>query len=382
MPEASQRNSRMGSTALDYDQLIHLARDKSTEGRATLVEAIEELYEGAGHMLTAQNRALIGDILKRLIHDVEVSVRRALSEFLAEKPDAPEDLIVALANDEIDVAYPVLAKSRVLKDPELIEIIAYRTMEHQLAIAIRPKVSKRVSNALAATGNEEVIKTLLENEKALISEGTMANLAEPSVLSETFQQPLVERRDLPPHLARKLYWGVSAALREHLIARFDIEPTEIDADIERVIHDLVSPPETAGTADGFENLPADRRKSVNVHSIVYLLNRGDAAQFIHVFASLVKLRLTLVRRILFEPGGEGLAIVCKAIGLEPSEFATIFIKFRQGRLGDQAVEADELRRVLQFYDGLDQTKAESVLAHMQRDPDYLNALRLVQQASA
>lgn len=372
----------MASTALDYDQLIHLARDKSRDGRATLVEAIEDLYEGAGHRLTAQNRALIGDILKRLIHDVEVSVRRALSEFLAEKPDAPEDLIVALANDEIDVAYPVLAKSGVLKDPELIEIIAYRTMEHQLAIAIRPKVSKRVSTALAETGNEEVIKTLLENQNASITEGTMANLAEPPVLSETFEKPLVERRDLPPHVATKLYWSVSAALREHLIARFDIEPTKIDADIEWVIHDLVSPQKTAGTPDGSEKLPPDQRKTVNVHSIVYLLYRGDAAQFINVFARLVKLRLALVRRILFEPGGEGLAIACKAVGLDPTEFATILIKFRQGRLGDQAVEADELRRAIKFYGGLDQAEAESVLAHMQRDPDYLNALRLVQQASS
>lgn len=371
----------MGYTALDYDQLVHLARDKSRKGRAALIEAIEELYEGAGHVLTANNRALIGDILKRLIHEVEVSVRRALSEFLAEKPDAPEDLIIALANDEIDVAYPVLARSRVLKDPELIEIIAYRTMEHQLAIAIRPQVSKRVSGALAATGNEEVIKTLLENEKALISEDTMANLAEPSVLSETFQQPLVERWDLPAHLARKLYWGVSAALREHLISRFDIEPTEIDADIERVIHDLLSSEETAGTAHGFKDLRPDQGKTVEVHSIVDLLRRGDAAQFIHLFARLVKLRSTLVRRILFEPGGEGLAIACKAVGLEPSEFATIFIKFRQGRLGDHSVEVDELRRAMQFYGDLDQTEAESVLAHMQRDPDYLNALRLVQQVS-
>ena len=77
------------------------------------------------------------EILRQLIHDVEMSVRLALSERLAAEDSAPKDLIQILANAEIEVAYPILKDSSVLQDIDLIEIIQHRTMNHQLAVAMR-----------------------------------------------------------------------------------------------------------------------------------------------------------------------------------------------------------------------------------------------------
>src|SRR5690606_28310465 len=111
--------------------------------------------------------------LKKLIHDVAVPVRKALAERLAQVPSAPHDVIVALANDEIDIAQPILMRSEALLDVDLIEIIRHRTMEHQLAIAMRRNLSESVSGALVEAGSQDVIKTLLENPDARISEATM-----------------------------------------------------------------------------------------------------------------------------------------------------------------------------------------------------------------
>ena len=50
----------------------------------------------------------MSDILRQLIHDVEMKVRRVLAELMASESDAPHDLIAALANDQIEVAHAIL----------------------------------------------------------------------------------------------------------------------------------------------------------------------------------------------------------------------------------------------------------------------------------
>ena len=159
--------------AFELESLVKLARDKSRQSRSVLVVAINDLYSDEEQLLSDQDRAIMFDIIRRLIHEVEKSVRRTLAERLAERADVPEDLVLTLANDEIEVAHPILVNSEVLRDLELIEIVQHRTMEHQIAIAMRPKVSEQVSDALVETTNEKVITTLLSNQNAIISNRTM-----------------------------------------------------------------------------------------------------------------------------------------------------------------------------------------------------------------
>ena len=220
------------SQGLEFDELLDLARDRSVASRTRLVETVSDLFFDKKSTLSDRERALMTEILRRLIHDIEMSVRRTLAERLAAEPDAPSELITQLANDEIEVAYPVLVKSSVLQDAELIEIIHQRTLEHQLAITTRERLSRTVSDALVNTGHTDVIKALLENHGAEIGHATMEFLVEQSKRIDAYQNPLVARPDLPGELAKRMYWWVSAALRRHLVAAFDIDPSELDRRIE------------------------------------------------------------------------------------------------------------------------------------------------------
>ena len=129
---------------------------------------IDDLLYPKAARLSDRERALMADILTRLVGDFELAVRRMLSARLAERATVPRDLVVLLANDAIEVARPILFRSTVLGDDELIEIIHHRTLEHQLAIAMRQDLSARVSEALAGTENVDVITTLLQNAGAEI----------------------------------------------------------------------------------------------------------------------------------------------------------------------------------------------------------------------
>jgi uncharacterized protein (DUF2336 family) len=138
---------------VETQHLFELARDKTIVGRQQLTATVTDLFFAKGAALTDRERTLMTDILRQLIEDVESSVRRSLAERLAHQKDAPRDLVLALANDEIAVANAILLHSEVLRDEELIEIIHHRTLEHQLAISMRKSISEQVCDALVETGD-------------------------------------------------------------------------------------------------------------------------------------------------------------------------------------------------------------------------------------
>ncbi|MGB0626851.1 MAG: DUF2336 domain-containing protein, partial [Alphaproteobacteria bacterium] len=198
---------------LDVDGLLRLAADRSAAVRSELVEVISDLFFDRDRVLSERERATMSDILRQLIHDVEISVRKHLAIRLSDEPTAPPELVFALANDSAEIAHPILIRSEVLRDPQLIEIIRHRGFEHQLSIAMRAALSESVSDALVETNDVSVIEKLLENPGAEIGRDAMSYLVEQSQRVDAFQNPLVRRKDLPRELAPRMYWWVSAALR-------------------------------------------------------------------------------------------------------------------------------------------------------------------------
>ncbi len=233
----------------DFELLLAMARDKSSVGRRTLVSAVSDLFFNKGEVLSDRERALMSDILRQIIHDVEMSVRRELASRLIKAKDAPHELVVTLANDDIEVAHPILLASEILHDTDLVEIIQHRTMQHQLAIAMRKNLSECVTDALVETGNSDVIKTMLENPNARLSKTTMEYLVEQAKRMDTYQNPLLRRPDLEPELAKRMYWWVSAALRQHIVEHFDVDPSELDVTIESTVKDIMSS-ESGGGLNG------------------------------------------------------------------------------------------------------------------------------------
>jgi uncharacterized protein (DUF2336 family) len=374
-------------------ELLDLARDKSVNGRTRLVQVVGDLFFEEKSVTNDRERALMTQILQQLIHDVEQSVRKALADRLAVENDAPSELVRILANDEIDVAHKILHSSMVLQDLELIEIIQHRTFEHQLTIAMRNDVSEAVSDALVETGNSKVIQTLIENETATISENTLEYLVNESKTREPYQKSLLDRPDFSPHLAKRMYWWVSAALRKHIVEEYKIDPTELDQKIESTIKDLLGEPAEHAPQEA-EEIPPDgeiidtssmdlARKLAETHAItpqllLQTLRKGEVRMFEGMFAQLTGLRTNLIRRLVYEPGGEGLAIACKAAELTKPDFGSLFLLSRAARPGDKTVDPDEVARVMKFFDRLRVDTAKKVVDRWKLDPDYLFAIQQVE----
>lgn len=368
----------------DLHTLLSLARDKSVEGRTALVKALGDLFYDSHSELSADERNLMGDILERLIGDVEAVVRKSLAETLKGIPDAPPQIISALANDALEIAYPILIESSVLQDIELVEIIRHRTHEHQLAIAMRETVSETVSDALVDTDNNDVIRTLVENRGAEISGETMEKIVDRSETQLDLQDPLLRRTELSPTLAKRMYWWVSAALRKSIVDRFDIDSVELDKSIERAVKDLMGEPiAKAENADNIDHMIKSLigAGKVTPALMIQTLRQGEIALFEEMLSGLSNLNAKLVRRFVFEPGGEALAILCRALEIMKPDFASIFLLSRSARPGDKVVDPSELTRVLDLYDRIKMETAKKVVEHWRLDPDYLFALKQVNAQS-
>jgi len=364
------------SPMLDADRLLSLARENSVKSKTELAAIVDSLFDDRGTALSDREKSLMFNIIQKLVHEVEVSVRKKLSEKFAEDNDVPRELIKALASDELDVAYPILTKSKILHDEDLIEIIRLRTEEYHLAITLRGDISETVSDALVETNSVGVIMHLLKNENAHISNATMAYLVEQSKRVDTFQDPLLHRTDLPENLAKKMFMWVSAALRHHIIERFDIDASTTDRLLEQAAREGYEATLSEKTDTSSELIKSLRERGmITPEMLVQTLSDGEIPLFFAILSDLTKLNDVLVRHIVFEKGGEGIAIACKALDLAEIDFITIYRKSRRVAPGRADATRADVNAILDLYRSFEQDDAQKVVEMWNRDQEYLSAIR-------
>ena len=356
----------------DGEYLLELARDKSGKRRKLLAKTMPARVTGKARVLNDHGRRLMSETKHNMVRSAEMAVRRNIPEQIANLPNAPADLVKLLANDDFEVADSILHESTVLEDEDLIEVIQHRTRQHQLTIAVRTTVSDSVSEVLVETGDESVITTLLKNSGATISLATMEYLIEESKRVDSFQEPILRREDLDPELAKRMYFWVSAALRKYILKNFDLDKSVLDDMLEN----------SARSVEGYRKSKSDtlaqevEKEGLGLEKMmIRALKDGEIFHFEAMFRRLTRLRNTLVKRILFEPGGEGLAIACKAAEMRPDDFSAIFTLSRIPSTSSGHIDHQETQRILEFYESITPKAAREVVSRWWRDVDYLKAIR-------
>lgn len=334
--------------------------------RGRLFTDLSTLFVATDASMTEAERALMAEVLGTLVHDVEMELRHELAERLAGLPNAPRALVVMLANDAIEVARPLLARSPVLTDPDLIAVIRDRTREHRLAVALRARIGPEVADALIARNEPDVIEALLENTDAKLSEAALSYLVLQSFEIEQYRKPLLNRGDLPPRLAHRMFWWVSAALRRHILQHYRVDPALLGRQIYDAGQDALARPAPfsldAAALALVDALAA--RRELNERFLVGALRAGNVSAFLAGFARLAEIDLATARLIALERGGEPLAIVCKALDIDRANFAAIFLHVRKG---DRVIPTGLLQEMMALYDSIDRPTAGGLLASWRAD---------------
>lgn len=366
----------------DVESLLALARDRSRAGKETLASAVGGFFEEQSNTMTDAEQGIMNDILSKLVKDVETTVRQKLAQKLSRLENAPHDLILELANDQIEVALPILQRSKLLQDNELIEIIQHRTMEHQLAVSMRPEISEAVSDALVETNNPVIIATLLSNRSSAISIKSLAHLVDMSEQEETYRKPLVNRQELSEEMARKMYWWVSAALRQDIFARYELSPDDFDDAIENAVQDSLY-------ESGHALKPSDDSLAalltldeVAQHRMVKALREGKIPTFQSMMCQATGLPLPEFRRIMFEEGGENLAIACRSVDLAPNVFSAIYRLLRAGGNSTENLPVGDLTRITSLFLDVVPEHAKTVTRQWRRNTNYVAAIEQLRRTAS
>jgi uncharacterized protein (DUF2336 family) len=368
--------------ASDVGHLVDLARDSSTEGRNTLAIAIGNLVDDNARQLTTHELALMNDILKKLVQDVARPIRKSLASKLAKSHNAPREVVELLANDDFDIASPILLKSDLLSDDALIEIIRHRTQAHRLAIAMRRAINFQVCDALVATNATDVIRTLLQNHGAQISQSTMAYLAEQSRTVDEFQEPLLHRKDLEAALAKRMYAWVSAALRQFILENFQVDELEIDLAVGKVVDSVIDDNEPQSEEDtAASNLASELAKEGEVTASLLLqtIRQGEIPLFEALLANMAHIKISSVRKLIYDEGAEGLVIVARAADIDRTSFTSIFLLLQRVHPKELAKDAYAMKRALDLFDRLKADTAAKVVERWKLNPDFLRSIKRLEQ---
>ncbi len=364
----------------ELDRLMVLSRDSSKAARRRLFENMSGLFLAEDERLSEQERAHISDILSKLVNEVETSVRRNLSERLAASGKAPHELVKLLANDSIEVARPLLFQSRLLIEPDLMEIIESRSKEHLLVVAERNDINSQLSDMLIEFGDEDVIEGLIKNGDAEISREAMAFLVEESKRIDRFQEPLLIRQDLPGDLAHKMFWWVSAALRRYIVENFEIDEYFLDQHISGATEDY----RDDASITAFGETHADRlvaqlaaKNELTEKFLIQSLKSKQVRLFVAGLSLKSGLDTQKINRFLHEKNAEAMAVTCRALEFDRNNFSAVFLLTRRGQEGSENklfTSPAEVESVMQFYDRLTPAKARTVLDHWKLANGYSDAI--------
>lgn len=324
----------MGLTAQDLGsmaRLSQLAADPKSARRGDIYLAIASLYQSQAPRLSERERSLMREILQRLAGDVEMAIRISLAERLAEDDDAPLDLILLLADDRIEVARPVILRSRQLTDEDLLSLLGHASDEHQLACAERPHIGEPVTDRLAHSGSESVLIALVRNATARIARAAFETLIDKSRQIAALQAPLVQRTDLPPALATRMCEWVSEALRDHIRVNFPEGAPAAQAKLGEATLIVQTPGPVASTGMGAAKLVDKLAAAGQLKAgfLLRVLHQGQLELFEIAFARLLGIDPKPLRHLLFDAGPASLALACRSAGIDRCVFGTVFNLTRQ-----------------------------------------------------
>lgn len=212
----------MSDDLLPMETLERLSRQDGVDTRPILVRVLTDLFiQKERHAPEDIDR--YQELMSQLLDVVAVEARAAVARRLADEPRAPRSVIDRLISDDISVAAPILARSRVVPRDALLAIALDGGVAEASAVASRADVDADMIRTLAFHADPLVAETLAGNAAARFDDATLAALVERATADAGIATALLRRGDLNAASLAPLYLQAEpqlrAAIRNALAAR-------------------------------------------------------------------------------------------------------------------------------------------------------------------
>ncbi len=186
-------------------QFTQLGQEKDSEKRLHLLRSVTDLYLSHEATPTFAEEHLFSEIVHSVVRKLQPDERPQVSTRLSESGRVPHSLAIALASDsDIAVASPILSRSPVLTEGDIVALAETSGDAHLQAIASRPSLTAKVTDVLIDRGSNSVLRTVSGNAGAEISEKGMLNLITRASADDDLSLALADRGDLSSAMMAKL----------------------------------------------------------------------------------------------------------------------------------------------------------------------------------
>lgn len=316
-------------TSSNFALLKDFAEETSSDKRRDLLRQATDRFLAEGRAMSPEDMETLDEVVQSVASDLSAEVRAELSRRISAAPISFTRTARKLAMDDIDIARPVLERSRALSQNDLLDVIAQKSSDHMMAVTRRDDIGETVSSALVERGEDRVVASLLENRTAKISEQTYEQVAQRAETSAMLQAPFIRRAGVPLHLLSDVYLKVEAGLRREILSKYEgVLPSELEAAFERS-RNRVSKAYGA-LPDDFDTARREieamaQHGTLLPPALVSILRQGPAKRtaFIFAFAKLTDVNYELVDRLVTTTDLDALAMLCRAAGFDRALFVTL-----------------------------------------------------------
>ena len=224
-------------------------------------------------------------------------------------------MIRTLAFDDlVEVAAPVLAQSDQLDETTLIENARTKSQGHLLAISTRKALSGALTEVLVERGNDEVVKSTVNNEGASFSEKGYARLLQRAEGNDGIATCVALRPSIPRHHLLKLITRASSSVRDRLKAANPALAAEIYSAVQQAARWARTSPgvmseEATISHELVRLLHKDGRLDENEVLKFAINNKFDEVNA--AIACLANVPVTVAETMMIEASNEGILILCK-----------------------------------------------------------------------
>jgi uncharacterized protein (DUF2336 family) len=341
------------------EDLARLTKENSEDGRQKLLREVTDMFMQSPDTLNEREVAHFGEIMGSMVNQVETMVRQHLSETISSVDNAPRDLVLSLANDELEVALPMLQNSTVLEDEDLVEIAEQKSQDHLNAIAQRESVGETVTDVLVKKGDDTVLGSLAVNNGAQFSRDGMETIVERAKDNDDLELSLAKRADVPADLAQDMFWRVSDAMREKILSANDsLDESQVD-ELMLEAEKWFAEQKGKGALDQAEKFIVRKEKmgQLDKDLLLGLARQDKLPEFIAGLGRLANISTEVVRQAVFDPEAEKLTIICKAADIDFDVFGEIIYCIN---LNEETDEKD-MDALLGVYGRIDTKMAQRTL---------------------
>jgi uncharacterized protein (DUF2336 family) len=313
-------------TASTLVSLIELAKEPSSEKRRQLLREVTSIFMAHPEDVNDAEMALYDEVMSQLSDDMETMVRAEIANTLSDAKSAPLGLLRRLASDEIEVAEPILTRSKALSESDLMHVVQTKGQDHLRAVSKREEVPESVSGVIVKRGDDTTLHTLLSNDGARLSRASNEEVVQRAQANPALHEVVVGRQDLPADLMNDMYFVVEARLRERIIAEnAKLDPSVVEKAINKS-RDKVAvaygsfPPDYEQISKDVAALRANEKLTPQL--LAKYMRDPNPTYFLVALSQMADIDFLTAKHLVDKKEIDALAIACKAAHLDKALFLT------------------------------------------------------------